>query len=310
MDKPFLMDHTKGGTAMKKPKVSPLWIIMPIVMAALICTLILLAPPKDPGGKQNTAVIQQPAPGEYAAPPNKGSNSIKHTPIKLDHAVIAFTFDDGYQSDYDLAYPILKKYGINGTSYIIGKYPDGNVPNTLNWDEIKKMYATGWDFGCHTYAHIRLTTMTPDEIRQSMEMENASFQRNGLPIPDIHAFPYGAYNQQVIDVIKEYRKQMRKAYYEEKFVDLNHVNPYEIDCISADMHSNKLLDAKEKLVDKACAEDAVIVFRVHCMYRENRNDMGKWPVQTDSRLFAKLVDYCVSKGCWFVTMDQLEQMYS
>jgi peptidoglycan/xylan/chitin deacetylase (PgdA/CDA1 family) len=297
---------------MKKLRISPLAIILPIVAAGLVCAVILLAAPQDMPASHldgNQKAAEQPASGGGEALPSDNASQ-KHKPIKPDHAVIAFTFDDGYQSDYDLAYPILKRYGINGTSYIIGKYPDGNIPDTLTWDEIRKMHANGWDFGCHTYAHIRLTTMTPDEIRQSMEMENASFQRNGLPIPDIHAFPYGAYNQQVIDVIKEYRKQMRKAYYEEKFVDLNHVNPYEIDSISVDMHTAHLLEAKEKLVDKACAEDAVIVFRVHCMYKENRNDMGKWPVQTDSRLFAKLVDYCVSKGCRFITMDQLEQMYS
>lgn len=43
---------------------------------------------------------------------------------KLDCAYIAFTFDDGCLSDYELAYPILKQYDIRGTSYIIPKYQD------------------------------------------------------------------------------------------------------------------------------------------------------------------------------------------
>lgn len=225
-------------------------------------------------------------------------------------AVIAFTFDDGYLSDYQLAYPVLKQYGIHGTSYIIPKYQDENKPNTLTWDQIKEMLQYGWVFGCHTYSHSDLTKMTAEEISESMEMVDASFARQGLEPPAIHAFPYGRYNQDVIQAIAPYRIQMRKAYYESKFVDLNNVNPYEIDSCSADMRTEKRLKLHESLVDKASAQNGVIVFRCHGLYREKVDDMGAWPVQTDSKLFEELVAYCVEKGCKFITMTELIEMYS
>jgi peptidoglycan/xylan/chitin deacetylase (PgdA/CDA1 family) len=225
-------------------------------------------------------------------------------------AVIAFTFDDGYISDYDLAYPILKKYGIRGTSYIIGKFPDNNTPDTLSWAQIKEMAAWGWCFGCHTYNHVDMTTLSDDAIRQSLEAENQAFTNQGMPVPQIIAYPSGKYDQRVIDIVKQYRLQGRKAFYESKFVDLNNVDPYQIDSISADMQEDPRLKSREALVDKACEQGAVIVFRTHCMYREQKNDEGKWDVQTDSRLFAQLVKYCVDKNCEFVTMEQLMQMYT
>ena len=225
-------------------------------------------------------------------------------------ATIAFTFDDGYLSDYELAYKILKKYGIRGTSYIIPKYQDENKADTLTWDQIREMSKYGWVFGCHTYAHSDLIKMTAQEIAKSMEMVNASFIKQGLEPPKIHAFPYGHYNQDVINALKPYRIQMRKAYYESKFVDLKNVNPFEIDSCSADMRTEKRLKLHEELVDKACEQNAVLVFRCHGLYRKNVDDMGAWPVQTDSRLFEKLVAYCVKKGCHFITMTDLIKMYS
>lgn len=51
-------------------------------------------------------------------------------------------------------------------------------------------------------------------------------------------------------------------------------------------------------------------FGCHSLYKSKVNDMGKWSVQTDSRLFAKLVKYCVKKGCKFITMTDLMKMYS
>lgn len=223
-------------------------------------------------------------------------------------ATIIFTFDDGYASDYELAYPILKAYGIRGTSYIIPEYQDTNRPQTLTWDEVREMKQYGWDFGCHTYSHTDLTKMTADEIRTSMEKVNAAFANQGLPAPAIHAFPYGKYDAAAIEAMKPYRIQMRKAFYEEKFVDPGTANPYEIDSCSADMRKRPRLLEHERLVDKAVNEKAIIVFRCHCLYREAVDDMGAWPVQTDSRLFAELVEYCVGKGCRFMTMSELVQI--
>jgi peptidoglycan/xylan/chitin deacetylase (PgdA/CDA1 family) len=222
---------------------------------------------------------------------------------------IAFTFDDGYLSDYELAYPILKKYNIRGTSYIIPEYQDQNRPNAMTWPDVKEMAQYGWVFGCHTYAHTDLQKMTPDEIRQSMQMVDEAFTKQGLAPPVIHAFPYGSYDREAIEAMKPFRAQMRKAFYESNLIDINNVDPYEIDSVSADMRTKKRLEEHKEIVDIACRKNAVVVFRCHCLYKENVNDMGEWPVQTDSRLFRQLVEYCVNKGCEFVTMTELMEMY-
>ncbi|MFZ5974978.1 MAG: polysaccharide deacetylase family protein [Bacillota bacterium] len=227
-----------------------------------------------------------------------------------ESAVIAFTFDDGCITDYLLAYPILKKYAIKGTSYIISSYLDKKSTSRITWDMVKEMMAYGWVFGDHTYSHKDLETMSTEQIRQSMEAVDASFARQGLRPPAVAAYPYGSYDQRVIEAMKPYRKQIRKAYYQNKFVDLNHVKPYEIDSISADMETESQLLTREAIVDRAVKEKAVVVFRAHSMFREVKYDTGNFQIQTDSRLFEEFVQYCVEKGCRFITMEELMRMYS
>ncbi len=285
----------------KAPESSPnIDTVVPEAQAALREPVVSPALNKLKSADQNNDDIQ----------PQSSDESAKETEAKTQGAIIAFTFDDGYISDYELAFPILKDYGIRGTSYIIPKYQDEETPYALSWDQIKEMSDYGWAFGCHTYAHTDLQKMTPQEIQKSMEKVDAAFTRQGLDPPKIHAFPFGSYNQQAIDAMKLYRIQMRKAFYETKLIDLSNVDPYQIDSVSADMRSEKRLKEHEDVVDKACNENAVVVFRCHSLYKSEVNDMGEWPVQTDSRLFKRLVEYCVVKGCRFVTMTQLMELYS
>ena len=230
--------------------------------------------------------------------------------VKLNHALIIFTFDDGNESDYSLAYPILQKYGIKGTSFINPYNSDHHITNKLSWNEIKQMYATGWEFQDHTYTHIALGNLSADKIKRSMEMVDYSFKRNGIKVPDTIAYPYGDLSQESVNVIKQYRKQARLAAVTNGIFFFNYIDPYRIQCVSADMQTTSELRNLEWIVYEACAEKVAVVFRVHCLYQDKLNDMGSQPVQTSSKLFAQLVDYCVKKGCEFTTMDGLMKLYT
>jgi|GEM_PF-2458544 Predicted xylanase/chitin deacetylase len=70
-----------------------------------------------------------------------------------DHTV-AITFDDGYQSNYTLAYPILEKYQTPATFFIVGKYVQNNGGGyqSMTWDELKLMNSSGLiDIESHSY---------------------------------------------------------------------------------------------------------------------------------------------------------------
>lgn len=81
-------------------------------------------------------------------------NFIKYnTPIPPNAVLI--TFDDGYESVYKYAFPILIDHGYTATTFIIVK--DSENPNEnlrlpfLNFDEMREMQQKGMTFQSHTY---------------------------------------------------------------------------------------------------------------------------------------------------------------
>ncbi|MEQ6355388.1 polysaccharide deacetylase family protein [Lysinibacillus sp. M3] len=60
---------------------------------------------------------------------------------------VLITFDDGYLSNYEKAYPILKKYKMHAEIFVItshileksGKNVDPNEISKMNWDQLKEM---------------------------------------------------------------------------------------------------------------------------------------------------------------------------
>jgi peptidoglycan/xylan/chitin deacetylase (PgdA/CDA1 family) len=118
------------------------------------------------------------------------------------------TFDDGYASLADYAYPILADLGFTATTFLItdyvGKTNTWDVRYTwnrlphLSWSEIKRWRARGFDFASHGATHRRLTWLDDAaiaaELGRSREVLGA---RLGAPARAI-AYPFGAVDARVM----------------------------------------------------------------------------------------------------------------
>ena len=79
----------------------------------------------------------------------------------LPEKPILITFDDGYLSNYEYAWPILEKYGMKATIFVIGStvgntehYKDTNYPITphFTWEQAREMVDSGViSIQSHTY---------------------------------------------------------------------------------------------------------------------------------------------------------------
>ena len=78
----------------------------------------------------------------------------------LPEKSVLITFDDGYMSNFEYAYPVLKKYGLKGTIFAVGEtYGKDTYPNTdkpiyphFSDAERREMEDSGViDVECHTY---------------------------------------------------------------------------------------------------------------------------------------------------------------
>lgn len=70
-----------------------------------------------------------------------------------DNAVL-LTFDDGYESFYTVAFPILQKYGYTAVNFVIVSdidHPERNQAPKLTWEQMREMKRSGMGFYNHTY---------------------------------------------------------------------------------------------------------------------------------------------------------------
>jgi len=119
---------------------------------------------------------------------------------------IVITIDDGWKTAKTIAAPILKKYGFKATLFI---YTDliRSKPNniTLCWDEIKEMIDEGIvEVQSHTASHSDLTKLKESSIERELEESQKIIKENlGINVKYL-AYPYGNFNDQVIDKLKKY----------------------------------------------------------------------------------------------------------
>lgn len=107
---------------------------------------------------------------------------------------IAITFDDGFYNNYQYAYPVLKKYNIPATLFIIVNRV-GN-PGFLSWEEIKEMSDSGViTVGSHTRTHFWLLgsdeRFLEDEVAGSKKILE---ERLGKKV-DLFCYPMGAFDE-------------------------------------------------------------------------------------------------------------------
>ncbi|MFZ0451016.1 MAG: polysaccharide deacetylase family protein [Desulfatiglandaceae bacterium] len=147
---------------------------------------------------------------------------------------VVITIDDGWRSTYDIAYPLLKRYGYPATLFVYTNLITGNS-TTLSWGQIREMYANGIDMQCHTKTHRSLAWKEGQEsfkhyfeAIQTELIESAKILKRELN-KDVKylAYPYGDTNHLVVEVAR--KLGYRAAFTVKRGVNPFFVDPYRID---------------------------------------------------------------------------------
>lgn len=116
--------------------------------------------------------------------------------INMPDKPILITFDDGYLDNFQNAYPILKRYGMIATFFII----TGMLwtDDRMNPEQILEMVQGGMSFGSHTVTHRALGQLTWDEIKEELINSKATLESVLGRAVNAIAYPRGSYNKNVI----------------------------------------------------------------------------------------------------------------
>ncbi len=118
---------------------------------------------------------------------------------------IIITFDDGYSSVFNNAFPILRDVGFTAVVFIItgfiGEWNTWDVNlggirfRHLNENQIKALSKAGWEIGAHGKTHLSFTRLSHQEIKHELEdSKNKLQQLTGQPIISL-AYPFGIHSQ-------------------------------------------------------------------------------------------------------------------
>jgi peptidoglycan/xylan/chitin deacetylase (PgdA/CDA1 family) len=123
---------------------------------------------------------------------------------------VLITMDDGYRSVYDIAYPILKKYGFTAILFI----PTSFVSTSrmaITWEQLKEMQMNGFTIGSHSVYHSDLSqpkesethaeylARIKEELYGSKKIIDQKLDQNTYLL----AYPFGYYDQRSVQIARE-----------------------------------------------------------------------------------------------------------
>ena len=128
---------------------------------------------------------------------------------QLPRKSLVLTFDDGYKSFLQYAYPVLKELGFTATLFVYTDYI-GTGGNALSWADLKKLAAEGFQIEGHSKSHgdLRRTTAEPAQeyakrLSTELNQPREQFLKNLGSYPATLAYPFGRQDDNVVQKTKE-----------------------------------------------------------------------------------------------------------
>ncbi|GAA0743948.1 polysaccharide deacetylase family protein [Clostridium oceanicum] len=125
---------------------------------------------------------------------------VNNSPIPKKSIVI--TLDDGYVDNYNNAYPILKKYGLKASIFVI----TGNIDKdkrTVNSKQIKEMAKNGVMCFSHTVKHDQLDKLSYEKQLDTLKKSKETLENLLNKDSKYIAYPYGKWNEDTIKAVKK-----------------------------------------------------------------------------------------------------------
>ena len=117
---------------------------------------------------------------------------------KIPPKTAVVTFDDGYLDNYTNAFPILKKYGIPATIFIVIDRVGRRLgrDDYMDWQQIKELSDSGLvTIGCHSMTHPNLSEiLSEEELKREICQSKLLLEGVLGKGVDLFSYPFGGIN--------------------------------------------------------------------------------------------------------------------
>ena len=122
---------------------------------------------------------------------------------KLYKKSCVLTFDDGCKDIYTNAYPILQKYNIPFTMFVVTNAVGAD--GCASWEELKEMQDSGLALiASHSTNHTEFNKLSVAETLENVDSSYKALEENlGEQKTKILTYPYGLYSQEQLEPLKE-----------------------------------------------------------------------------------------------------------
>lgn len=126
---------------------------------------------------------------------------------KIPFKTAVITFDDGYLDNYTNVFPILKKYRIPATIFVVVDRLGRRLGNDdyLNIAQLKEMIHSGLiTIGSHSLSHPNLSEdLSEDELRREIGQSKQIIEETlGVPV-NLFSYPFGGISPKARNLVKE-----------------------------------------------------------------------------------------------------------
>lgn len=112
--------------------------------------------------------------------------------------VPVITFDDGHESDFTLAFPILAARNLKAHFFITAGWTSARR-GYMDWSQIRELQQAGHTIGAHGWSHVFLTRCTPAQLDIELSRARVILEdRLGVAITTM-SLPGGRFNRRVLE---------------------------------------------------------------------------------------------------------------
>ncbi len=227
---------------------------------------------------------------------------------------VILTFDDGWQDNYDNAFPILEAQGFKGVSYAVSDFVQGNDPNYMRKPTLDILYNAGWDISNHSKHHENYK-ITPGANAEYMGTSyktcldfllDCGYERSARYV----CYPDGSFDDELIPYLKDIgivsARTTRIGYNAEPYTDLYKLKQYTIGAVTTFGVDNSSNDIKA-CIDRAIASGQTMSVMMHRVSLDNQMNISgdsTNSIKTSVTMLTQVVQYLKDTGVKVCTMSE------